>query len=122
MRAADAVAPQQAWYNRLMRWMVTGGCGYIGANVVKLLHDRGDKVVVLDDLSTGSADRIGGATLVTGSVLDASAVRKALDGAEGVIHFAGKKQVGESVDKPLWYYRENVGGLQVLLESMAEAG
>ncbi|MFG2597237.1 UDP-glucose 4-epimerase GalE [Streptomyces sp. NPDC048462] len=108
-----------------MTWMVTGGAGYIGAHVVRAMLTGGQRVVVYDDLSTGSAEKVPeGVPLVTGSVLD----RPALDAAirdhrvTGVVHIAGKKQVGESVERPLHYYRENVTGLEVLLESMVDAG
>ncbi|WP_328900151.1 MULTISPECIES: UDP-glucose 4-epimerase GalE [unclassified Streptomyces] len=108
-----------------MTWMVTGGAGFIGAHVVRAMLAGGQRVVVFDDLSTGSADKVpAGVPLVTGTVLD----REALDGAirehgvTGVVHVAGKKQVGESVERPLYYYKENVTGLEVLLSSMVAAG
>jgi UDP-glucose 4-epimerase len=105
-------------------WLVTGGAGYIGAHVVKALRDRGEAVVVLDDLSTGSPGRTGDASLVVGSVLDADLVRATLRDHEvrGIVHIAAKKQVGESVADPLLYYRENVGGLLTLLEASVAAG
>lgn len=100
-----------------MTWLVTGGAGYIGAHVVRALVDDGQEVTVLDDLSTGTTDRVPeGVRFVEGSLLDPSAVAKALDGARGVVHIAAKKQVGESVADPLLYYRENLGGLVTLLE------
>ncbi|MFF3176778.1 UDP-glucose 4-epimerase GalE [Streptomyces sp. NPDC057900] len=108
-----------------MTWMVTGGAGYIGAHVVRAMLAGGQRVVVYDDLSTGSADKVpGGVPLVTGSVLDRPALDAAIrdHGVTGVVHIAGKKQVGESVERPLYYYRENVTGLEVLLESMVDAG
>ncbi|MGC5401452.1 UDP-glucose 4-epimerase GalE [Streptomyces sp. DT20] len=108
-----------------MTWMVTGGAGYIGAHVVRAMVAGGQRVVVYDDLSTGSADKVpAGVPLVTGSVLDRPALDAAIreHGVTGVVHIAGKKQVGESVERPLHYYRENVTGLEVLLESMVDAG
>jgi len=106
-----------------VRWLVTGGAGYIGAHVVATLAEGGHEVVVLDDLSTGLRERVvPGSRFVEGSVLDAAAVRSALAGVDGVVHTAAKKQVGESVAQPLHYYRENVGGLQVLLEECVAAG
>ncbi|CAL9273976.1 UDP-glucose 4-epimerase [Streptomyces sp. SudanB5_2050] len=108
-----------------MSWLVTGGAGYIGAHVVRALVDDGESVVVYDDLSTGSAERIPeGVPLVVGSVLDRSALDAAIrdNAVTGVVHIAAKKQVGESVEQPLHYYRENVTGLQTLLEAMASAG
>ncbi|MGN5631603.1 UDP-glucose 4-epimerase GalE [Streptomyces sp. AC154] len=108
-----------------MTWMVTGGAGYIGAHVVRAMLAGGQRVVVYDDLSTGSAGKVpAGVPLVTGSVLDRPALDAAIrdHGVTGVVHIAGKKQVGESVERPLHYYRENVTGLEVLLESMVDAG
>ncbi len=105
-------------------WLVTGGAGYIGAHVVKVLRDQGEPVVVLDDLSTGDARRVGDAPLVRGSVLDTDLVRATLrdHGVAGIVHIAAKKQVGESVEQPLLYYRENVAGLLSLLEAATETG
>ncbi len=106
-----------------MSWLVTGGAGYIGAHVVRALQDDGQGVVVLDDLSTGQADRVGDAPLVRASVLDRQALDRAITehGVTGVIHIAAKKQVGESMADPLLYYRENVTGLGTLLEACRDA-
>jgi len=105
--------------------MVTGGAGYIGAHIVRALRERGHDVVVLDDLSTGERRKVGAdVAFVEASVLDRPAVEKALREHEvtGVVHMAAKKAVGESVERPLHYYRENVDGLLSLLEAMDEAG
>ncbi|MBD0425066.1 UDP-glucose 4-epimerase GalE [Streptomyces sp. TRM S81-3] len=108
-----------------MSWLVTGGAGYIGAHVVRALVEGGERVVVYDDLSTGSADRVpAGVPLVVGSVLDPALLERAIrdHAVTGVVHIAAKKQVGESVEQPLRYYRENVTGLQTLLEAMTACG
>ncbi|MEU6421100.1 UDP-glucose 4-epimerase GalE [Streptomyces spiralis] len=108
-----------------MSWLVTGGAGYIGAHVVRAMTEGGERVVVYDDLSTGSADRVPeGVPLVVGSVLDGALLERTVrdHGVVGVVHIAAKKQVGESVERPLHYYRENVTGLQTLLEAMAAIG
>ncbi|MFG3150806.1 UDP-glucose 4-epimerase GalE [Streptomyces sp. NPDC048219] len=108
-----------------MSWLVTGGAGYIGAHVVRALVEGGESVVVYDDLSTGSAERVPtGVPLVVGSVLDASLLESTMrdHAVTGVVHIAAKKQVGESVEQPLHYYRENVTGLQTLLEAMTSCG
>ncbi|MFC7220511.1 UDP-glucose 4-epimerase GalE [Streptomyces polyrhachis] len=108
-----------------MTWMVTGGAGYIGAHVVHAMAAAGEPVMVLDDLSTGSADRLpDGVDLVVGSVLDRELLDRVLAEREitGVVHIAAKKQVPESVERPLYYYRENVTGLQTLLEAAVAAG
>ncbi|MET9418238.1 UDP-glucose 4-epimerase GalE [Streptomyces klenkii] len=108
-----------------MTWLITGGAGYIGAHVARAMTQAGERVAVLDDLSTGVPARLpAGCVLVRGSVLD----RELLDrtfaelGVTGVVHLAAKKQVGESVEKPLLYYRENLHGLTVLLEAAVAAG
>ncbi|MEV7125911.1 UDP-glucose 4-epimerase GalE [Streptomyces sp. NPDC093260] len=108
-----------------MNWLVTGGAGYIGAHVVRALAEGGENVVVYDDLSTGSADRVpDGVPLVVGTVLDADLLERTLRDHDisGVVHIAAKKQVGESVERPLYYYRENVTGLQTLLAAMTATG
>ncbi|MFJ8056607.1 UDP-glucose 4-epimerase GalE [Streptomyces sp. NPDC096142] len=108
-----------------MTWLITGGAGYIGAHVVRAMTGAGEQAVVYDDLSTGIAERVpDGVPLVVGSVLDAERVARTLADQDvtGVIHLAAKKQVGESVDLPLHYYRENVEGLRVLLEAVTTAG
>lgn len=108
-----------------MSWLVTGGAGYIGAHVVHALHGSGRAVVVLDDLSTGAADRLpAGVPLVTGSTLDTGLTARTVrqHGITGVLHLAAKKQVGESVAEPLRYYRENVEGLRSVLEAAVAGG
>jgi UDP-glucose 4-epimerase len=108
-----------------MTWLVTGGAGYIGAHVVRAMVEAGHDVVVLDDLSTGDATRLPARVpLVRGSTLDRPLLDSVLREHEvaGVLHIAAKKQVGESVDHPLRYYRENVEGLRVVLEAAAQAG
>ncbi|MFE9606295.1 UDP-glucose 4-epimerase GalE [Streptomyces hokutonensis] len=108
-----------------MTWLITGGAGYIGAHVVRAMTEAGEQTVVYDDLSTGIAARVpDGVPLVQGSTLDAELVARTLADQDvtGVVHLAAKKQVGESVDRPLHYYRENVEGLRVLLEAVTTAG
>ncbi|MFI7504101.1 UDP-glucose 4-epimerase GalE [Streptomyces sp. NPDC049687] len=108
-----------------MTWLITGGAGYIGAHVVRAMTRAGERTVVYDDLSTGIAARVpAGVPLVAGSTLEGERVARALaeHRVTGVVHLAAKKQVGESVDRPLHYYRENVEGLRVLLEAVTAAG
>ncbi|WP_026460477.1 UDP-glucose 4-epimerase GalE [Schaalia suimastitidis] len=110
-----------------MSVLVTGGAGYIGAHVVRLLRQRGDDVVVVDNLSTGRSDRIGDAKLIQLDVAKDEARMKLAnvmvdEDVEAVIHFAARKQVGESVQRPAWYYQQNVGGLANVLMAMGETG
>jgi UDP-glucose 4-epimerase len=108
-----------------MTYLITGGAGYIGSHVVRAMTQAGERVVVLDDLSTGYAERVPeGVPLVVGSTLDREVLDRTIaeHGVTGVVHLAAKKQVGESVEQPLHYYRENVQGLTVLLEAVAAAG
>jgi len=105
-------------------WLVTGGAGYIGAHVVRALRADGSRVIVVDDLSTGSKERVPtDVELVEGSVLDTDVLTEVLrdHGVQGVVHMAGKKRVDESVAEPTYYYRENVEGLRSLLDAMAAA-
>ncbi|WP_411145254.1 UDP-glucose 4-epimerase GalE [Streptomyces sp. x-80] len=108
-----------------MSYLITGGAGYIGSHVVRALTGAGEQVVVLDDLSTGVAGRLPeDVPLVVGSTLDREVLDRTIagHGITDVVHLAAKKQVGESVEIPLHYYRENVHGLQTLLEAMAAGG
>ena len=110
-----------------MSILVAGGAGYIGAHVVRLLLQRGDEVIVVDDLSYGTPERVVGAALVELDVASGGAVDALTDvmgrrGVSAVIHFAARKQVGESVARPAWYYQQNVGGLANMLLAMEGAG
>lgn len=93
-----------------MNVLVTGGAGYIGSFIVSALHARGDRVVVLDDLSEGHRRAVRDADLVVGDIVDAGAVDRALEVAdvEAVIHMAASAQVGESVRDPASYYENNL--------------
>lgn len=110
-----------------MTVLVTGGAGYIGSHVVRLLAQRGDDVVVVDDLSNGIAARVDGHPIEQIDLADAGAEDSLVDvlrryDVSSVIHFAAKKQVGESVERPLWYYRQNVDGLANLLAALERVG
>jgi UDP-glucose 4-epimerase len=106
-----------------MTWLVTGGAGYIGAHVVRAFVEQGIDVVVLDDLSSGQAGFVpDGVPFVRGSILDRDLVRSTLreHAVTGVVHVAGFKYAGVSVERPLHTYAQNVTGTLVLLEAMAE--
>lgn len=115
-----------------MAILVTGGAGYIGSHTVLALLERGDDVVVMDNLSNASRESINRveklagkkATFVEGDILDRACLRDifASNTISAVIHFAGLKAVGESTRKPLEYYENNVSGTVVLLEEMRNAG
>lgn len=104
-----------------MTWLVTGGAGYIGAHVVRAFQREGIDVVVLDDLSSGHRDFVpSGVPLVEGSVLDTDLVERTLreHDVEGVVHVAGYKYAGVSVQRPLHTYAQNVQGTASVLEAM----
>ncbi|GAA2169961.1 MULTISPECIES: UDP-glucose 4-epimerase GalE [Glycomyces] len=108
-----------------MTWLITGGAGYIGSHVVREMTGAGERVVVLDDLSSGRAARLpADVPLVHGDVLDRDLLDRVMreHGVAGVVHIAARKQVGESVERPLEYYGANVEGLRVVLAAAAAAG
>lgn len=106
-----------------MTWLVTGGAGYIGAHVVRAFLADGIDVVVIDDLSSGKAAFVpDGVPFVRANLLDTDAVRESLRGVAGVVHLAGFKYAGVSVERPLHTYRQNVSAMVSLLEAMADTG
>ncbi|GGT34680.1 UDP-glucose 4-epimerase GalE [Streptomyces purpureus] len=104
-----------------MRYLVTGGAGYVGGVVSAHLLEAGHEVTVLDDLSTGFREGVpAGATFIEGRIQD---VARWLDASyDGVLHFAAFSQVGESVVDPEKYWVNNVGGTTALLAAMRDAG
>lgn len=108
-----------------MKVLVTGGAGYVGGVSVDALLAAGHAVVVLDDLSTGHAQIVHpAATLVRGSYGDEEAVRALLESEriDAILHCAARSVVGESVEHPAKYYRDNVAGGIALLEAARAAG
>jgi UDP-glucose 4-epimerase len=106
-----------------MGWLVTGGAGYIGAHVVRAFQAAGIEATVLDDLSTGFESFVpAGVPLTKANLLDRDAVRAAVQGVDGVVHVAGFKYAGVSVQRPLHCYEQNVSAMVILLQEMAEAG
>ena len=108
-----------------MRVLVTGGAGYVGSVSVERLLDAGHEVTILDTLATGHAAGVpSGAAFVEGSVADRAVVGRVLveRRIEAVLHCAARSLVGQSVQDPALYYRENVAGGVALLEAMRESG
>ena len=107
-----------------MKWLLTGGAGYIGAHILRALHEGGHEVIVLDDLSTGLRRKVSeGVPFVQASILDTDSVTRALADhrVDGVVHLAAKKSVSESVEHPHMYFEQNVQGTMSLLEAIKAA-
>ena len=105
-----------------MKVLVVGGAGYIGSHMVKMLALAGHDVVTLDDLSNGYKDAVKYGEFVEGNIADAALLDRLFseNAFDGVMHFASFIQVGESVEKPSMYYRNNVSNTQVLLDAMVD--
>jgi UDP-glucose 4-epimerase len=101
-----------------MKLLVTGGAGYIGSVVSARLLESGHEVVVLDDCSTGHADAVPPGVRLVQATLREAAEDVLADGFDGVLHFAAKSLVGESVEKPGLYWDKNLGESLALLEAM----
>ncbi|OII27725.1 UDP-glucose 4-epimerase GalE [Frigoribacterium sp. MCBA15_019] len=108
-----------------MSWLVTGGAGYIGSHVVREFTGAGIDAVVLDDLSSGLEGFVpADVPFVRGSILDRELIEQTIDrhGVTGVVHVAGYKYAGVSVQRPLHTYDQNVTGTARLLEAMSSRG
>lgn len=106
-----------------MKLLVTGGAGYVGSVVTRLLLDAGHEVVVLDDLRTGHAAAVAPqATLVRARIHDAAQVLTTDAGFDGVLHFAGLIAAGESMTRPEIYWDNNVVGSLALIDAVRAAG
>ncbi len=106
-----------------MKLLVTGGAGYVGSVCAKVLLEQRHQVVIVDDLSTGNADAVpAGAEFVDGDMV--AVARRLLPGGsfDGVLHFAAKSLVGESVEAPERYWQANVVKTLELLEAIRESG
>jgi UDP-glucose 4-epimerase len=100
--------------------LVTGGAGYIGSHMVRLLDQQGFDVVVYDNLERGNLDAVTAGELVVGDLHDTQTLSTVFDSRDiqAVMHFAALAYVGESIFKPAMYYRNNVAGTQCLLDTM----
>ena len=108
-----------------MTILITGGGGYIGSHMVHALVDQGERVVVVDNLSSGFRWAIPGSVpLVEGDTGDAALMRSAMETHEvkSIIHFAASVVVPESVADPLGYYRNNTANSRTLIECAVQAG
>lgn len=107
-----------------MKVLVVGGAGYIGSHMVKMLAQAGHDVVTLDNLSNGYRDAVKYGEFVEGDIADSSLLDQLFSkhSFDGVMHFASYIQVGESVEKPSMYYRNNVSNTQTLLDAMLDHG
>ena len=108
-----------------MSWLVTGGAGYIGAHVVRSFQEVGLTAVVIDDLSSGHREFVPAQVpFVEGSIVDTELLVETMDryDVEGVVHLAGFKYAGVSVDRPLHTYNQNVTGTVNLLQAMERTG
>lgn len=106
-----------------MNIFVTGGAGFIGSHVTKILLDRGHSVTVFDNLSSGHKDQIDKrARFVAGDLLDQTGLEKALQGHDALIHMASRIEVSESVRKPVEFAENNIVGTIKLLEAMRKTG
>ena len=106
-----------------MKLLVTGGAGYVGSVCAKVLLEQQHQVVIVDDLSTGNADAVpAGAEFIDGDMV--AVARRLLPGGsfDGVLHFAAKSLVGESVEAPERYWHANVVKTLELLEVIRESG
>ncbi len=108
-----------------MAVLVCGGAGYIGSHAVHQLIAKGEQVVIVDNLQTGHRDAVHPqARLYEGDIRDAAVLDTIFteNRIDAVIHFAANSLVGESMEKPLKYFNNNVYGMQVLLEAMVRHG
>ncbi len=114
----------------VMNILVTGGLGFIGSHTVVALQEKGYKVIIIDNLSNSSIDVLDGIIKITGirpdfEQMDLREKSKVIDffksyQIDGIIHFAASKAVGESVEKPLLYYENNINTLVYILQQMQE--
>ena len=107
-----------------MKYLITGGAGFVGSHLTDALLSRGDTVVILDNMSTGSSENLKGVidnpglSIVQGSILDSDVVEGAVAGVDHVLHLAAALGVFNIVDKPLESLMTNIRGTEVVLEAV----
>jgi UDP-glucose 4-epimerase len=107
-----------------VKYLITGGAGFVGSHLTESLLSRGDSVVVLDDMSTGTAKNLAGVashpelTIRSGSILNTADVEAAVEGVDHVLHLAAALGVFNIVDKPLQSLMTNIRGTEVVLEAV----
>jgi UDP-glucose 4-epimerase len=109
-----------------MKILVTGGAGYIGSHVIRQLIAAGHEPIALDDLTSGIKSRLGQTPLVELDLAAPDAQSVLVEAfkkhsIQGVIHLAARKSVGESVDRPEYYYQQNINSVTNLLSAMRES-
>jgi UDP-glucose 4-epimerase len=107
-----------------MRVLVTGGAGYIGSHMTRMLQEAGHETLVLDDLSTGFRDAVPEGMLIEGDCADRALLGRLFSAQrfDAVVHFAARSRVGESVARPGLYYAANVAGTLALADAMVAHG
>ena len=105
-----------------MKVLVVGGAGYIGSHAARVLRRHGHEVVIYDNLCTGFERLARGFELVRGDISDAATLHPALRGCDAVMHFAAHAYVGESVENPRKYFRNNVESGLALLNACVDVG
>ena len=109
-----------------MKYLITGGAGFIGSSLIEKLIARGDQVVVFDNLSTGSAENLSGVKNIVkfeqGNILDKIAIDKLVSESEYVVHLAAALGVFNIVNKPLDSIKTNLQGSEIVLEASNKYG
>jgi UDP-glucose-4-epimerase GalE len=105
-----------------MRILVTGGAGFIGSSVARMLRRRGDTAVIYDNFSTGSRHFLSGFEVIEGDIGNSGQLKQALSGVDAVMHFAARAYVGESFVAPRDYFENNVSKALILLNAVIDAG
>ncbi len=113
-------------WNRMEKYLVTGGAGFIGSHLVGHILDQGGAAVVLDDFSSGRRDNLsafkGDLSVIEGSICDPAAIAKAIDGVDGIIHLAAVPSVARSVEDPVSSHLNNATGTVHVLDAARQAG